>query len=97
MKLKNIDSDLQVRARKYLEYVWSEEKLTEENEDELMSKLSKSLREEILLQSHGKILMKFPFLYKNFSEKTIRKLIDLIKTIRFSPEEIIFEVIKKKN
>jgi hypothetical protein len=92
MKSKNIDFDLQTRARKYLEYVWNEEKENEENEHEILGKLSQTIREEVLMQSHGKILKLYPILSKNFSEKSMRKLIHMIRPVRYSPKELIIEV-----
>ena len=95
MKSKKIDYELQARARKYLEFVWNEEKVVnQENADEILEKLSSTIREEVLLQSNGKFLKNYPMLFKNFSEKTMRKLINFIKPVRFSPEELIVEVNK---
>ncbi len=94
MKSKKIDYELQARARKYLEFVWNEEKVVnQENADEILEKLSSTIREEVLLQSNGKFLKNYPMLFKNFSEKTMRKLINFIKPVRFSPEELIVEVL----
>ena len=93
MKSKKIDYELQARARKYLEFVWQEEKLANnESSDKILEKLSSNIREEVLLQSNGKFLLNYPMLCKNFSEKTMRKLVNLIKPVRYSPEEIILEV-----
>ena len=93
MKSKKIEYELQARARKYLEFVWHEEKTANrENSDEILEKLSSNIREEVLLQSNGKFLLNYPMLCKNFSERTMRRLVNLIKPVRYSPEEIIFDV-----
>ena len=93
MKRKDIDYDLQIRVRKYLEYIWNEEK-TENTaiEEEILNKLSSSLREEVLIQSQGGTLKNFPMFFKNFSDSTLRQLIQIMRQVRFTPEEIIFEV-----
>jgi hypothetical protein len=93
MRNKNIEKDLQVRVRKYLEYVWNEEKVQNTKaEEEILSKLSYKLREELLMQSYGKIFSAIPFFSKNFSDAAIRKLVLIIKQVRFFPKETIFEV-----
>ena len=47
MKSKKIDYELQARARKYLEFVWNEEKVVnQENADEILEKLIKHMKED---------------------------------------------------
>jgi hypothetical protein len=95
MKRKNIDYDLQVRVKKYMEFIWNEEKSENiQKEEEILKKLSSNLRDEVLLQSNGRVLNACNVLFKNFSQKTIKRLTHSIKQIRFSPEEILFEVSK---
>ena len=94
MKSKKIEYELQARARKYLEFVWHEEKLANnETSGEILDKLSSNIREEVLLQSNGRFLLNYPMLCKNFSERTMRRLVNMIKPVRYSPAEIILEVI----
>ena len=93
MQRKNIESELQVRVRKYFEFIWQEEySENSEKEEALLQRLSSTLREEVLLQSHGKFLQNFPVLCKNFSQKTLRKFIYKLKQMRYTPEEVIYEV-----
>jgi hypothetical protein len=93
MKRKNIDFDLQSKIRSYLDYILKEADFgSSEKEQELIGKLSLSLRKELLLQANGIILMSSPVLRNNFSLKTIQKLTELINPLDLAPEDYIYEV-----
>lgn len=92
MRRKDIEYDVQVKVRKYLNFVYDQDSATSAKEHELIEKLSSSLREELLIRANGEILKKMPLFYKNFSEATLRKLVFSMKQARYYPEEIIFEV-----
>ena len=93
MNSKNIENDLQVRVRNYLEFNWNEDKLcNKEAEKDVFNKLSDKLRDEILMQSYGKVLESIPFIKRNFSEQAIHSLVSIMKQSRFYPGEKIFEV-----
>ena len=92
MNEKNISFDLQMRVRKYLEYIKIEES-SEQNEatTQTISKLSDSLREELLLEANGSILKKSKLFSSNFSEDTLRKTIMIMKEKRYMPGDIIIQ------
>ena len=96
MQSKNIEFDLKGKVRKYLNFLQEISTTNAEIEKELISKLNPSLREELLIRANGKILKNLPFFAKNFSEKTLRKLVFALKPNRYYPEEIICEVILVK-
>ena len=96
MQNKNIEFDLKGKVRKYLNFLQEINTANAEIEKELISKLNPSLREELLIRANGKILKNLPFFAKNFSEKTLRKLVFALKPNRYYPEEIICEVILVK-
>lgn len=91
MKKKNIEFELQGRVRKYLEYTMDKER-NSDKEVEILNKLTASLRNEVLLQSHGNILTKIPLFTKNFSAHTVQTLSFCMKKLKFSPEEYIYKV-----
>ena len=91
MRRKNIEYDLQVKVRKYLNFIHDQTENVEK-EKELIGKLSNSLKEEVLIRANGIILKNLPLFQKNFSENTLRKLVFVMKQIRFYPEEIIYNV-----
>ena len=98
MKKKNIEFELQGRVRKYLEYTMDKER-NSDKEVEILNKLTASLRNEVLLQSHGNILTKIPLFTKNFSAHTVQTLSFCMKKLKFSPEEYVYKVFvcSKKN
>lgn len=90
MNQKKINIDLRTRIRKYLEYVWEEEHQASKETSDIIEKLSTSLKEELLLETNGKILQTIPF-FLNFSEKTLRKLTFKFKEVHYMPGDIIFQ------
>ena len=92
MKKKNLDFELQSRVRRYLEYTLKNESNLEE-EQKILLKLTKSLKNEVLLESFGKYIENIPFFKNNFSKETIENIVLSLKELRFSPEEFIYRVI----
>lgn len=92
MRRKNIEYDVQVKVRKYLNFVYDQHSANAEKEHELIEKLSNTLREEVLIRANGNILKMMPLFRKNFSESTLRKLVFTMNNVSFYPEEIIFQV-----
>ena len=91
MKRKNINGDLQMRIREYLRFIWKEEKLQNlEKEHQIIDSLSQTLKEELLMQAYGGILKRHPMFYSNFSEKSLRKIVNIIKDVRLFPDETLF-------
>ena len=93
MKRKHVDFELQVKIRKYLEHLWLIEEIeNKELEEQIIDKLSTSLREELLIQSHGSVLAKFDLLTKVFSEEVLAKASQIVETVSFAPDDIILYV-----
>lgn len=95
MKEKNISFELQGRVRKYLEYV-NHNEVNNERVEKVLKKLTRSLRKEVLLGSHGLFLKSTSFFFQNFSTNFIEKICFDMKASKYSPEEKIYKVIKKK-
>ena len=93
MLRKNIDKDLNMRVREYLKFLWSEKKAKQsEQELEIINTLNEHLREELLLEAYGGIFKAFPMFYHNFSEKSLKSTLSVLKEKRFMPGDIIFTV-----
>ncbi len=93
MRRKNLDQQLQSKVKRYFEFIWNqEESLNEDKEKVLLNKLSTSLKEEVLLQTHGKALANYSLLCKTFSNELLIKTVHIMRTLKFSPEEQIFSV-----
>ena len=91
MKRKNVSFDLKMRVRKYMEYIWYEEKIGKINEEaKIVQRLSDSLKEELLLEANGGILQNLKIFSLNFSEFFLKKTIHLLHEVRFTPGETIF-------
>ena len=91
MKTKNIPKELQIRIRKYLENLWKEEKVQNlEQAQNVLKKLSESLKFELLLEVNGPIIKNIDVLSQNFSEKTLREIIKFMKEERYTPGDVIF-------
>ena len=93
MDRKNIDISLQRKVQEYLNFLWIEQNLSNnEEESQIMNRLNETLKEELLLESYGGIFLNNPIFLKNFNEKSLRKLVKIIKEVRFIPGDEIFEV-----
>lgn len=93
MVKKKINESVQLKIKAYLRYYWKEALLqNDQREREVIDKLTKSLRAELIYEANSKILYGLPLFYSNFSERSIRKTIPLLKEIRYSPGDVIFEV-----
>lgn len=91
MKQKNINIDLRIRIRKYIEYIWQEERVQNDVEThDIINKLSKTLKEELMLNVNGVVLREFPLFYMNFSEVSLRKLVYHIEEISLTPGDLIY-------
>ena len=76
MRRKKIHLKLRTKIRNFLEYVWHEDQVdNEEAANEIMKKLSRSLREELLLNANGVLLKNFKIFHRNFSEESLRKMV----------------------
>lgn len=91
MKIKNIDFNLKIKVRNYLEYIWQVEKNQNLHEtQEIINRLSSSLKEELLLNANGVFLKDIPFLNNHFSEESLRKMVYEMKEINLTPGDVIF-------
>ena len=93
MDKKNIGYDLQMKIRKYFYFMHEHKATNGQMENEVIGKLSNSLREEVMIKAYGEILQSVPLFAKNFSQTTVRELILSMRKLRFYPEEVIFKVI----
>lgn len=91
MKKQNVNFELQSRVRKYLEYIMYNESNAEQ-ESEVLNKLTKSLKKEVLLESYGKFIENIPLFNDNFSNETKEKLVFALRTLNYSPEEYVYQV-----
>ena len=91
MKKNCVDFDFQFRVRNYLEYCFNEEN-DREKEENIVKKLSNSLKDEYFNQVYGKKIREIPFFSKNFSQNCLLALSKIINKIDVLPEETICRV-----
>lgn len=91
MSRKNICKDLQMKIREYLRFIWKEENMQNlEEEQKIIGLLSDSLKEELLMEAYGGVLKKHPIFFANFTEKSLKKVVSIIKHMKLLPDEKIF-------
>ena len=93
MRRKNINSELQTRIREYLHFIWNEEKTQNiEEEVKIINSLSISLKEELKLDSFGFFMKNNPVFLKFFSIESLKNLVNVMKEIFLTPDDVIFQV-----
>ena len=91
MQNQNVNFELQSRVRKYLEYVMKKN-INDEQENLILDKLNRSLKEEVILQARGKILCQNSLFSNHFSVQTLENLSLCLRKLTFSPEELVYKV-----
>ncbi|CAD8194399.1 unnamed protein product [Paramecium octaurelia] len=88
--IKNqIQTELQQRIRNYYDYIFAEEQeINDEEIQQIKSKLSNSLLEELNFEIRHNV-MKTNTLLAKFSQKTLKLLSLVMEEVRFSPEDQI--------
>jgi len=92
MDNKNIGYDLQMKIRKYFYFMHEHKVANSQMENDVIGKLSKSMKEEVMIKAYGEILHSTPLFAQNFSQDTMRKLILSMRKLKFYPEEAINKV-----
>lgn len=91
MNNNQITEDVKIKVREYLIHL---QKYANESdvqiEQEVISKLSQNLKDEIKRQVNEKIFTKFKFLQEYFTESTIRKLIYIIEEVSILPGQFLY-------
>ena len=94
LRQNNLNLDLRIKIRNYLEYTWQEEKISnvEEAQEIINKRLSKSLKDELMLNSNGLVLKSIPLLKKNFSEETLKQLSYEMTECNMTPGDVIYNI-----
>lgn len=90
MKKKNLSHDLQFRVRRYLEYIWENQKQNNLEEKEILKLLSEPLRDEIYAHINGVVIKGCP-IFLAFEEYFISQLTKLLEIETYAPGDIVFE------
>lgn len=68
MKKKNLSSQLQIKVKKYFEYLHEEQMEENSGQDMLLNQLAHTLKTEVLTEIYLKVLLSTKFFKMNFSE-----------------------------
>lgn len=90
VRRRGITTQLQMKVKKYFEYYYKLEQEESRHGEDFIHHLTKSLKEEVLIDIYKKHLKKSRFLRDNFSEETINKFCLRIRERKYTPEEKIF-------
>lgn len=88
MNKRGITKFLQIKIKKYLEYMFEESKMNYKDSLFLTQTLSHSLKEECYYELYGKLL-KQNKMFSEFSENFHRKLIHHFNENTYAPDDII--------
>ena len=91
MRKKHVKKELQIKIKKYLEYALEVETSLDSNEEYLKTYLNQSLKNELLLEIHGKILLE-NHIFMRFNSSLILQAALILKERIFSPEDPVFLV-----
>jgi Ion transport protein. len=94
MNQKNLGRNIQTRVKNYLQYMIDSKNFHKHEEEEFFKMLSQALKDEIISEVNGKILVECKIFSTNFSYKSSMHLSRFMYEKFLSPEEVLFEVIK---
>ena len=92
MNKGNIKEDLRIKVKNYLQYIWKTDDKNLEKAEQIIDTLPSNLREEIILESTGKLIKNALILKNNFSKELLNQIALDIKPIRYSPCDKIYKV-----
>ncbi|EAS00807.2 cyclic nucleotide-binding domain protein (macronuclear) [Tetrahymena thermophila SB210] len=90
MQNRQIDNHLQMKVRKYIEYLQE----TSENMDYAykdLEVLPTSIKQDVQIDMYGNLIKKQKLFYLNFSQETIEKLALAVNEISAGPGEVIYK------
>ena len=91
MRLRNVDNDLQMRIKRYMEYMHHENTSGYHRGESIINYLPPRLKDELSENIYSKWILNIPILKKNFTAKFLKKLSFKIEEKTYSPEDIIYE------
>ena len=91
MKKRGLNQSLQIKIKRYLEYMHEENKNNFKDNYNLAQSLSQTLKEEFFNEIYGKLLNEHLF-FNKFSSNFHKKLSTLFKEHTFAPDDYICNV-----
>ena len=88
MNKRKLSKFLQIKIKKYLEYMFEESKMNYKDSLLLTQTLSQSLKEECYLELYGKLLRNNE-IFNKFSDQFLDKLTHYFQEMTFAPDDLI--------
>lgn len=95
MENNQITENVRIKVREYLIHLQKyANQSSPDLEQEVIQKLSQNLKDELRQQVNEKMYQKLKFLKGYFSDKTIKKIIDIIEEVNLLPGQYIYNQIQ---
>lgn len=91
MKKKHVKKELQIKIKKYLEYAFEVETSLDSNEQYINAYLNQSLKNELITEIHGKVLLE-NVIFMKFDPSLQMRTSLIMKEKMYSPEDPVFLV-----
>lgn len=92
MRQRNVSTQLQLKIYKQIDYMMKKEYNSPSKGQEILEKISQSLREEVYQDIYGQHLKQIKLLKLNFSQQFLTKISLYMKELIYSPGEVIYKV-----
>jgi len=91
LQKKGLSKDVQIEAKKYLDFIFEDQNRMNATESEMFNNLSQDIKNRILEQMNGKLLYENKVVVDNFNKKLLYFVSSLIEERRFIPGEHILD------
>ncbi|KAL4488797.1 hypothetical protein ABPG72_016450 [Tetrahymena utriculariae] len=92
MNKKNISRELRFQIREYLEFFWRQQNISNvEQEQKIIQQLAHNLKEKLNLEANKLILKDNKVFSNKFSERLLKKTLNIVKEYRFTPQQLIIQ------
>lgn len=89
MAVKDMPSELKMKVRRYLDYIFETKKETKVDESEVFKLLNEGLRDKIQMELRGTILIRLPFIH-NFGLDFLSELTQYFKKVTYVADDFLF-------
>ncbi|CAD8147720.1 unnamed protein product [Paramecium pentaurelia] len=90
IRQRKLNDKLSIKVRKYYQHLFQQEQQENSLGEQLLTKLTKNLEEEVMIDSYKTILMN-SYLLRQFKDSTVEQLCTKVKVIKLQPGD---EVVK---
>jgi len=92
MVKNNIDMNLQLKAKQYIEFKLEHEKAMRETDKAILQTLSQTLRDQMIKQMNGRVMKNNLLFQKSFGSSLLTRLSLKLEEQLLGPDEYIYKV-----